>query len=178
MDKKKIGIWAGGFLGSFIIMLVLAYFLYPFINPKKAKKVKQKQQESKMKHASYAPDKYNLHAVDSLNDRIKIEQTLVDSLKKKSGRQRQVIDSLNNLMKKVKASMKGKAEKAHNDSAAVKKASQSLLRLDKNSLGPIINLLGDDKLVSLYDKANSRQREKLLKALQPKKAAEILKKVM
>jgi len=176
MDKKKIGLWAGEFIGSFVVLLVLVYFLYPYINPKKAKKVRQ--QKSKIKRATFAPDKYNVNAVDSLNDQIKLQKGIIDSLKKRTGHKQQVIDSLNHLLKDVRTSMKKVSKQQHNDSVAVKKASQSLLRLDQNSLGPIVNLLDDSKLVNLYKKANSRQREKLLKSLQPKKAAEILKKVM
>lgn len=56
--------------------------------------------------------------------------------------------------------------------------SKSLLRLDEDALAPIVNLLGDDQLISIYKSGSSLQRQKLLQSLEPKKAAEILKKVM
>lgn len=64
------------------------------------------------------------------------------------------------------------------DEEELQEISKSLLRLDEDALAPIVNLLGDDQLISIYKSGSSLQRQKLLQSLEPKKAAEILKKVM
>lgn len=63
-------------------------------------------------------------------------------------------------------------------SADLEEISKSLLRMDEEALAPILDLLDDDQLVRLYKSSSNMQRQKLLQSLEPKKAADLLKKVM
>lgn len=63
-------------------------------------------------------------------------------------------------------------------SADLEEISKSLLRMDEEALAPILDLLDDDQLVQLYKSSSNMQRQKLLQSLEPKKAADLLKKVM
>jgi hypothetical protein len=178
MVIKKIGIWAGGFVGSFIILLILFYFLFPYLKPDKAEIVK-KQQQANVKMAYFDPGRSNSQAVDSLNKRITNQQEKLDSLTKMNSHKQQAIDSLTQILKDRKESAEKMAvSRQQHHAVSVKEASKSLLSLDENSLGPIVNLLDQDQLINLYENGSSRQREKLLRTLDPKKAAAILQKVM
>jgi Mg/Co/Ni transporter MgtE len=184
MNLKKTGIWAGGFIGLFVILLILTYFLYPYLNPDKADKVR-KQVKSKVKTANFEPNLSGLQnknhpavGVDSLSKLIMNQRAKIDSLKKKDKHRKQVIDSLTQALKNEKELMKKIAEKQQHLAVSVKKASKSLLQLDDKELAPIVNLLNQSQLMNLYENSGSRQREKLLRTLEPKKAAAILKEVM
>jgi hypothetical protein len=177
MNGKKIGIWAGGSIGLFIVLLILMYFLFPFLHPKKAEDVK-KQKQTDIKMATFNPVNHNLQAVDSLRQRIGFLHQKVDSMTRSENRKQQVIDSLSQVLKNRKEPVKKAAEDKQQHSASVKDASKSLLSLEENSLGPIVNLLDEDQLINLYKHGSTRQREKLLRTLDPKKAAAILKRVM
>jgi chaperonin cofactor prefoldin len=177
MSGKKIGIWAGGSIGLFIVLLILMYFLFPLLHPKKARGVK-KQKQTNIKMATFNPVNHNLQAVDSLRQRIGFLHQKVDSLAKSENRKQQVIDSLTQVLQNRKEPVKKAAAKKQHHSTSVKEASKSLLNLEENSLGPIVNLLNEDQLINLYKHGSTRQREKLLRTLDPKKAASILKRVM
>ncbi|MDZ7772880.1 MAG: hypothetical protein U5K31_09095 [Balneolaceae bacterium] len=64
------------------------------------------------------------------------------------------------------------------EAANLEEISKSLLRMDEEALAPILDLLDDDQLVQLYKSSSNMQRQKLLQSLEPKKAADLLKKVM
>jgi TolA-binding protein len=177
MSGKKIGIWAGGSIGLFIVLLVLMYFLFPFLHPKNAEDVK-KQKQTNIKMATFNPVNHNLQEVDSLRQRIGNLHQKIDSLTKSENRKQQVIDSLTQVLKNRTEPVKKAAKNTQQHSASVKDASKSLLSLEEDSLGPIVNLLDEDQLISLYKNGSTRQREKLLRTLDPKKAAVILKRVM
>lgn len=178
MDVKKIGIWAGGFIGSFIVILGLVYLLFPYLNPEKAASVEKKKPE--IQQISYDPSKYSLDRVDSLNHEISTQQVLIDSLMRSDSLKQQMIDSLRQQLEKQPEQKFAKQVSAieSEDIQAIKEASKPLLKLDEEALAPIVDLLDEDQLIMLYRKGSGREREKLLRTLKPQKAAQILKKVM
>ncbi len=178
MNAKRIGIWTAGFIGCFVVLTVLAYFLFPYIHPEKA--AEAKKEPASMKMANFDPGKYNLQAVDSLNQKISNLQMKVDSLSRQNNGKQQFIDSLQAGIDTPVESEP--AEIVTSDVAqavpAVEEASKPLLSLDEDELGPIVDLLDENQLISLYREGSGRQRQKLLRTLKPQKAAKILKKVM
>lgn len=178
METKKIGMWGGGFIGSFLVLLVAAYFLFPYLNSDKAEKVQAENEP--VQKASFNPSNYSLQTVDSLQNKIVKLQEVIDSLRAKENLNQQLVDSLN---QRLAAALETKPEETTPVSASLYNApvgqtSKSLLSLDEDVLAPIVDLLEENQLISLYIEGSNRQRKKLLKTLKPEKAAKILKKVM
>jgi len=91
MDKKKLGKWTGGFIGLFIVLLVLMYFLYPVLNPNKAEKVMKaekqkmakkaiKQDQSGLQIASLNIGEDHSKSVDRLREKLVNRKVIIDSL--------------------------------------------------------------------------------------------------
>lgn len=55
---------------------------------------------------------------------------------------------------------------------------KSLLNLDREELAPIVAELSKEEIVRLYNGGGTIQREKLLRSLEPERAAEIMKEIM
>lgn len=188
MDKKIIGKWTGSFIGLFIVLLVLMYFLYPVLKPNKAEKVmkaeKQKmaekatKQQSGLTMASLNISEDHSKSVDRFREKLVNKQVIIDSLTERGEAKQQLIDSLRQALKVSKDSVRELSGNKQQYAISAEEASKSLLSLEGNSLGPIVNLLNEKQLIHLYEKGSKRQREKLLRTLDPKKAAAILKKVM
>jgi len=180
LDLKKTGIIAGGGAISFLLLIAISYFTYPFINPEDVEKIKAEADSMDIRN-KFDPKKFNPGAVDSLNDQLADLQLLVDSLKNDEADYLLKIDSLAAALEEEKTKQEQKKstktitvpEKLESEEVA-----KSLLSLDESVLAPIVNLLEDGQLVKLYGTASNRQKEKLLRALEPEKAARILKKVM
>lgn len=177
MNVKKIGLIAGGGLGSFIVLMVAVYFLFPVINPEKKEELKQLKPETQT--SRFNPDKYGPEAVDSLETRVQDLQTEVDSLQNLEAGYLAQIDSLRNHIEQVEQQQQEEVEKQQKAAAQnIEEVSKSLLNLDEDSLVPIVNRLEDEQIIGLYRSGNNMQRSKLLQSLKPEKAATILKKVM
>lgn len=207
MDTKQIAIYAGGFLGSFLVLLAIMYLIYPYLHPEQAEEIASEYSE--LSGNSFDAESYSPEAVDALNRQITNLQTTVDSLNSRNSNYEQTIDSLEGRVGELTATLEERntqqtelAEAAspgeegdpvNLDSGDPRQVSEqvteasreeleaiskSLLRMDEDALSPIVNLLEDQQLISLYNTGSSLQREKLLRALEPEKAAEILKKVM
>lgn len=178
MDIKKIGIWAGAFVGSFLVILIAVYFLFPYLNPEKVASVQKSSPETSHTN-TFDPGKYNLQAVDSLNQQVTLLQGRLDSLQDSVVYKQQLIDSLKlELEAAARPITEPAAQKIIDDVPAMEEATKPLLSLDEDVLAPIVDLLEEHQLISLYQKGSGRQREKLLRSLKPEKAARILKKVM
>lgn len=55
---------------------------------------------------------------------------------------------------------------------------KSLLSLDEEELAPIVNQLSNEQLILLYNGGGNLQKEKLLRALSPERAAAIITEIM
>ncbi|MEX2600513.1 MAG: hypothetical protein WD355_02615 [Balneolaceae bacterium] len=55
---------------------------------------------------------------------------------------------------------------------------KSLLNLDEEELAPIVSQMSTQQLIRLYNGGGTIQREKLLRSLNPEKAAELMSEVM
>jgi hypothetical protein len=181
MDIKKIGLYAGGFIVSFLVMIAAVYFLYPYINAERATAVQEQ---------------YNLELNESVETAGSGSQTTVQSNQNTSSvrermealaaaeRQKQqyeaVIDSLKNEMERMEQEYLERLDDQARGAASeeVENTTKTLLNLDEETLAPIANRLDHAQLMKLYRAASNMQREKLLSALEPEKASEILKEAL
>jgi len=180
MDTKQAGLIAGGSVVSLIVLIVITYLIYPYLNPEKVQKVRA-EADSNSAAGFFYPEMYNPEKIDSLNVRLSGLKTVIDSLNGDIANYQSVIDSLSTQMESLKE------YKAQNEIPAktpdlIKIESEtiakSLLKLDVDVLAPIVNLLEDKQLITLYSTASTLEKEKLLRSLKPEKAARILKEVM
>lgn len=188
MDFKKIGLIAGGVIISFGVMFLGIYFLYPYINPEQ-QELAAKETETP-EQSFFDPDSYSPKNVESLRKQLGAMQGVIDSLKQREAGYAGQVDSLNAYIVDLERQQEAlentpggdtvqEAAAAESEEAANSaEVSKSLLNMDEDELAPIINLLDDNRLVSLYNAASNMQRAKLLRTLKPDRAAKILKKVM
>lgn len=180
MDIKKAGLITGGSVLMLVLLVFVAYILYPYLHPEETKKIAQRV-DSVATASFFNPEMYNPEKIDSLKVRLSGFKIVIDSLNGEIDSSQTIIDSLSTQienLEKYKAQnklSKSDPEKIHIELETVAK---SLLNLDEDALAPIVNLLDNGKLIKLYNKASTLEKEKLLRSLKPEKAALILKEVM
>lgn len=181
MDLKTIGIYTGIFVGSFILIFTATYFLYPYINPDQVQQV-QKQFEMQT-DTPFEEDISNglVQSDDSLQPRVDSLSAVIDSLHAVEASYEETADSLASLLEDTRSELetvRTKYSTIVSEGKEIEAVSKSVLSMDEESMSPIVNLLSEKQLVKLYNTASRMQKEKLLRALDPNKAANILKKVM
>jgi hypothetical protein len=192
MDKKKLIIGAV-LVGLLPIFMVLFYFLYPKINTERYEEVINRQGEEEQiafsKNVNLDDPDLNKEfegMANQMQEYLEREDKLnrsIDSLK-------QVNDSLNVLMAAIQDSIIERSTTAPQEEIVEKSAGiegfdenfsdriKSLLNLDEEELAPIVDKMNKDQLVRLYQGGGSIQREKLLRALKPERAAELMQTIM
>ena len=191
MDVKKIGIIAGIFIGSFLVVIVVVYLLYPTLKPEAIKAIEASKPKEKFSVESYNPEDFDAEAITRLRRTVIELQDSLELMKSREARYLANIDSLAlqvaellNRPKPVPVSKKPepvqtKAEPKETEiDERIREIAKTLLNLDEEELTPIANLMTEDELADLYSTASKSQKEKLLRVLTPEKAASILKKVM
>lgn len=93
---------------------------------------------------------------------------VIDSLYAELDRLEMKVDSLENTESEV--------DNVNNEEFAVR--IKSLLNLEDDELSPILENLNTDQIVKLYYAGGTIQRQKILRALEAKKAAEIMTEIM
>lgn len=192
MDKKKLII--GAVLVSLLpVFLVVFYFLYPKINADRYEEVINRQVEEEQiafsKNVNLDDPDLNKEfegMANQMQEYLEREDKLnrsIDSLK-------QVNDSLNVLMAAIQDSINQRTSTVRQEEIVENNAGiagfdenfsdriKSLLNLDEEELAPIVDKMNKDQLVRLYQGGGSIQREKLLRALKPERAAELMQKIM
>ena len=168
-------------IGAFILFLVLAFYLYPIINPEAAYGTYETYINDDLRNFTqqdYDNAKAELERLKAqlagMQGKEVQDQAVIDSLYQLSQDQEMQIVALEgriNGLTRQQASIQ-----RTQDSVAV--VARSLLNLDEDELGPIVNRLSDKLLVDLYQSSRTIQREKLLRSLEPGKAATLLRRVM
>jgi len=195
MDIKKIGITIGVFAGSFLVILILVYLLFPVINPEEAEKhelvMAEEQTENQMiseteseisdegQITEIPSDTTEVVSKDSTSQRVTDNTSGNESRTMKQTYITQ-IDSLKEVVKKVKKEHEMELQEVTTVQLEekVQETTKTLLSMDENALAPILNELEDPILIKLYNTATGMQKRKLLQSLQPEKASRILKLVM
>ena len=182
MDIKKIGLYAGGFIGSFLAMIALFYFLYPYIDSERATAV-QEQHEMQLNQSAEASAVATQAATTQPGQNSSSVRERMEALAEAERQKRQfeaTIDSLKNEMERMEEEYQERLENQARGVAneEVENTTKTLLNLDEETLAPIANRLDHEELMKLYRAASNMQREKLLSALEPEKASKILKEAL
>ena len=192
MDKKKLII--GAVLISLVpIFMVVFYFLYPKINADRYKEVinRQAEEEPMAFSKNVNLDNPDLNKeFEGMANQMQEYLEREDKLNRRIDSLRQVNDSLNVLMTAIQDSINDRSltvpqEEIVENGAGIAGFDEdfsdrikSLLNLDEEELAPIVDKMNRDQLVRLYQGGGSIQREKLLRALKPERAAELIQKIM
>jgi len=195
MDIKKIGITIGVFAGSFLVILILVYLLFPVINPEEAEKhelvMAEEQTENQMiseteseisdegQMTEIPSDTTEVVSKDSTSQRV-TDNTSGNEISKMEQLYIAQIDSLKQVVEKLKKEHELELQEVTTVQLEekVQETTKTLLSMDENALAPILNELEDPILIKLYNTATGMQKRKLLQSLQPEKASRILKLVM
>ena|SRR6056297_707076 len=195
MDIKKIGITIGVLAGSFLVILILVYLLFPVINPEEAEKhelvMAEEQTENQMISETESEisdegqmteipfDTTEVVSKDSTSQRV-TDNTSENEISKMEQLYIAQIDSLKQVVEKLKKEHELELQEVTTVQLEekVQETTKTLLSMDENALAPILNELEEPILIKLYNTATGMQKRKLLQSLQPEKASRILKLVM
>lgn len=193
LNIKKIGISAGIFIGAFLVLLVAAYFLYPFIEPEEAEQVREEIEAASRPEEAPVSASLALSNESTESEALNAEGGAVYSsesdsqlvalrnrLESSEIKYQRMIDSLETTIEELTNEYEEKlaAKQEEEISENLQSVTKALLNLDVEELSPIVNRLQDHDLIKVYQSASNMQREKLLRSLEPQKASKILIEVM
>lgn len=184
-----------------IPLTVAAYFLYPYINKKEYQKIKDKYKNEVVLGDSTQIDSAGSGKVKTIGEDFATLKERTQAFQKKIVQLKSQIDSLttvNDSLEKIVNARKQQLATAKEDSLGnsdtsttkgAKKLTEitgkkladnvkSLLALDLEDLSPILNKMDDNELLRLYKVGSSLERKKLLRALESKRAAKLMKELM
>ena len=193
MSKKGVLKIAGIIIGPLLVMAIAAYFLYPYFNEKEYEAIAEKYDRRDEPVAQVESMKIGKD-FQTLVEQVKLLKTANEELNS-------TIDTLQKRNEVLAEKLKTHENKSTNeqDSSVVEPADsmqattvskqtlaqekfgeriKSLLNLDNEDLTPIVNEMTDRQLVQLYNGGSSIQRKKLLRSLDPKRAAKLMTEVM
>lgn len=192
---------------SFLGMLVAFYFFYPQINEEKFTEITSAVPEEDSTSTSMVGTPYFrtfddiTNQIDYLlNEQLTLQIT-VDSLnnlkEELNDRLSEMQDELNNTniqdgsaASEVASQTEPQAQQPENLFGATENVQleeegeafadrvKSLLNLDEEALTPILAKMNNDQLTRLYRSAGNIQREKLLRSLNPDRAARLMESIM
>ncbi len=172
-----------------LVMIIAMFFLYPYLNEDKYQKVVQEHEsklaadfESNITGITEKPDSLSTE-VDSLRG---LDSVAVQNLQLALAEK----DSLQSVVDSLMAEL-AKQHEIQKDEGALKAGNtpslsaedfadrvKSLLNLEEAELGPILEKMTKEQLVRLYNGGGTIQREKILRALNSDKAAELITEIM
>lgn len=184
--KKKIIILVAISLSVLILGGIGFYLLYPKINSEKYEETVQQVKEENALNATLnssesesSKSENNLITSDSENRKMLIEshKTQIDSLESiisELERERNELltdkSDLNEVIKKL--------DEEVNQKITFEEELKGILSLDDKQLSPILEKMNDMKVADLYQGSNSNQKQKILRCLDPERAAKLLEKVI
>ncbi|MDR8394252.1 hypothetical protein NC796_24095 [Aliifodinibius sp. S!AR15-10] len=199
MDKKKILKILSFIGGPLVVMAIAAYFLFPYLNEEKYEEISAKYEDNQT--VVTADGNRIGRDFESLVEQVKDLQAgnnrlqnLVDSLRATNEELENKLEEQKKLIEQQEQagteSLAGAQAQAQGDAGDAENAEdipedenfadrvKSLLSLDDESLTPIVSELSDEQLLRLYESGGTIQRKKLLRTLEPKRAAQLMEEVM
>jgi flagellar motility protein MotE (MotC chaperone) len=181
----------------FVVLTLLFFFLYPYINADKYEQIVAEHESglyqeegdslsmdmSDMQESFTIIDSLIASAINPVGDSLsvtleefnilKIEkvklQSRLDSVQAELYSQTQTLEEQRRRIRELEATA------VSEDFVARVK---SMLNLEVEELAPTLRKFGDEELVKIYVNSGSMQREKILRALDPAKAADLMSEVM
>ena len=185
--KKKIIILVVVSLSVLILGAVAFYLLYPKMNPEKYEETVQQVEEENALNATLNSSESessnlenNLDSTDSSNrisSVVKMQKTQIDSLESIISKLESLRDELNtekiDLNEKIK-----KLDEEVNQKATFEEELKGIFSLDDKQLTPILEKMDDMKVADMYQGSTVNQKQKILRCLDPEKAAKLLEAVI
>ena len=191
MPIKRILKILGYIFVPLLPMTVAVYFLFPYINEEKHKEVVEKHNEDfaigdttdvSMSSLSVGAEDEPVEDigedVSNLKDNAEQYQQDIKNLKMEVDSLTQVNDSLEQqLAQKGDAAVSGENDSEISEEEFSENV-KSLLDLDVESLTPILSKMSDEKLERIFKAGSGLQRKKLLRSLEPGRAAKLMTEVL
>lgn len=184
---KIIGIVIGSFIGVF----ALIFFLYPYLNQEQYNEIIDAGEPGDTVENAW------VGGADVTAEELENLQEEISRLQSVNSEMQNTIDSLRLINEDLQLeieewkNMEDFMPVAESPTESVQRGStlfmddeefgervKSLLNLDEPELAPIVQEMDDGQLVRLYQNGGTIQREKLLRALNPKRAAKLMSEVM
>jgi len=201
MNKSVIMKIAGILAGSFLVITVATFFLYPYLNEENYEQIQNERLEKKSavdEGISAGTAETSLARLDFLSDGLgtseEFDQMLqgkIDSLLVENSELKAELDSVKNEMALLEESLR--EESAYADGERIggemvnasdeqqeefSERVKSLLNLDEDELKPIANQMSQSELVRIYRSSGNLHREKLLRSLSAERAAKLMREIM
>lgn len=181
----------------FIVMIVVMYFTYPYLNEEKYQQailtVQELAEEEQGETAVFDRDLAFMSSQQNalIEERLEL-QAVIDSLmleREQIAREIEELTKTRELAKTDEGNATGPAADNESgiadadrprviDEAEFSENIKSLLNLDEEELAPIVSKLSNDHLIRLYKSAGNIQREKLLRSLTAERAAVLMERIM
>lgn len=162
------------------------YLLYPKMNPEKYEETVQQVEEENALNAtlntsesesSYLENNIDATELESRKMLVETQKVQIDSLKSIIRKLESFRDELNtekiDLSEKIK-----KLEEQANQKATFQEELKGILSLDDKQLSPILEKMNDMKVADIYQGSTVNQKQKILRCLDPVKAAKLLEAVI
>jgi len=194
-DTKRIIIIGLFLILAFLVFAIIAFYLYPMINPNLDNQ-SAAIEVRKAQPGYYEFDfiKFGPAAVRRLNNKIDELENQLEDIDNNKEQRLATIDSLYRVTVEQEeqiARLEGQTQQENGSNSIfassggdlsgdpeLQQISRSLLILDEDELGPILNRLSDAQLVRLYNASSNNRRAKLMRSLDPGKAALLLRRIM
>ena len=162
------------------------YLLYPKMNPEKYEETVQQVEEENALNAtlntsesesSYLGNNFDATELESRKMLVETQKVQIDSLKSIIRQLESFRDELNtektDLSEKIK-----KLEEQANQKVTFQEELKGILSLDDKQLSPILEKMNDMKVADIYQGSTVNQKQKILRCLDPVKAAKLLEAVI
>ncbi|MGM0587467.1 MAG: hypothetical protein ACQETE_03550 [Bacteroidota bacterium] len=192
-------------IAAFLLFMMVSFYLYPVFNPDaeiESTRIEMPRPSKGYYEFDYV--RFGPAAVMSLQEEIEQLEEQIASRQDKDDRDIQVIDSLQRETDRKDrriARLEAQLQNGQQDNAdrfafgggfgggtsasnglegdgRLAAIAKSLMTLDEEELGPIVNRLTDSQLEELYTNSSNIRRSKLMRSLDPGKAATLLRRVM
>lgn len=189
MDRTDLLKLIGILAGSLLLLIVAAYFTYPYLNEEKHQEIVSLHRGTEFidTEEGYIGREFEqLHEqLETSNQERDSLLNMIDSLKLVNEELNQEIVEYSEASEIIQIAEDDNVDDrgtAENQGEFVEEEFseriKSLLNLDEGELAPIVNQMSNGQLVRLYRGGGNIQREKLLRSLEPERAAEIMNEIM
>lgn len=202
MFLRRLLIWLVIMMTAFIIFLALSFYLYPYINPPDDELSGQFDLGDfyEYDYEQFGPQAVTdllaqirslEEELDELREQDEENSAVIDSLYELTQEQEEELQEMETMLaaaeevgevvdegEEVDADQLAQELQEDPDDGAMQARLQeiasNLLLLNEEELAPIVNHLGEDRLLELYEHSSNIQRQQLLRALDPETAAELV----
>lgn len=192
MDKSVLIKLIGFLVVTFIIMVVASFFLFPYLSSDTYKEIVEDHEKKQFASwdSTFVPDSLSQEVLsadslqsEALDSITTITKSELSILKIEKVKLQTRLDSLSSAHYQLKKELEEKSKKIrdYESNLAPEEFSnrvKSLLNLEVEELAPILQKMTNTQLVKMYMNGGNTQREKILRALDADKAAQIISEVM